>query len=91
MADVLEVMRDGSKKTHIMYQANLSYFLLCRYLNHVLDSGMAQKKAGIYFLTNKGKEFLEIFSDYDSGCKEIDERTLELENTKKLLENLYRE
>ena len=91
MANVLEAMEEGAKKTHIMYQANLSYFLLCRYLDNVLDSGMAENKSGLYSLTNKGKEFLEIYSEYDNNCKEIDERILELENTKKLLEKLYKE
>jgi len=36
IADMLSVVRGGAKKTHIMYQANLSYTLLGRYLSEVL-------------------------------------------------------
>lgn len=89
MADVLGAIGSGSKKTHIMYQANLSYFLLCRYLDHVLNSGLVQKKEELYLLTNKGKEFLEKYSEYDNNCKEIDRKITELENTKEVLEKIY--
>jgi len=30
IADILSVVRDGAKKTHVMYQANLSFTLLKR-------------------------------------------------------------
>ena len=39
IADILRVVKDnGAKKTQIMYGANLSYTVLTRYLNLVLDA-----------------------------------------------------
>ena len=38
IADILLIACRRARKTQIMYQANLSYRLLCRYLGVVLDA-----------------------------------------------------
>ena len=74
IADILSTVRKGSKKTKIMYQANLSYRLLCRYLRDVIDSGLISfDKENYYVLTDKGKEFLNRHEEYSKRCKSLEE------------------
>jgi len=57
IADMLSIARNGAKKTQIMYQANLSYRLLGRYLREVLNAGLVKFENGnSYVLTAKGKK-----------------------------------
>jgi predicted transcriptional regulator len=59
IASILSIAGRRAKKTQIMYQANLSYRLLCRYLGEVLDAGLVSfENEDCYVLTAKGKEFL---------------------------------
>ena len=59
IADILSVVSDGAKKTHVMYQANLSYTLLSRYLSEVLDAGLVSfGEEGYYRLTKSGRGWL---------------------------------
>ena len=44
IADILVIASRRARKTQIMYQANLSYRLVCRYLGEVLDAGMGMGK-----------------------------------------------
>lgn len=71
IADILFVARAGSKKTHIMYGANLSYMLTQRYLKYTIESGLIWHNSGIYTLTQKGKEFLKKYKEYSQYRKEI--------------------
>ncbi|UCG45098.1 MAG: hypothetical protein JSV58_06945 [Candidatus Bathyarchaeota archaeon] len=65
IADVTGVVNGGAKKTEIMYQANLSYKLLTRYLKAVIDMGLVQMRDGnTYDLTEKGMNFLREFKGY---------------------------
>ncbi|BCU67634.1 hypothetical protein HS7_10710 [Sulfolobales archaeon HS-7] len=57
--DILNVVRNGAKKTAIMNKANLSYELTEKYLNRLIDGGLVIKKDDTYVITNKGKELLE--------------------------------
>ena len=43
IADILVIASRRARKTQIMYQANLSYRLLCRYLGEVLEAGLVKK------------------------------------------------
>jgi predicted transcriptional regulator len=67
--DILAVARHGARKTHIMYRANLSYDQLNEYLSFLLDNGLIEKEADmeyegavIYKVTQKGRQFLERYS-----------------------------
>jgi predicted transcriptional regulator len=80
---------DGSRKTHIMYGANLSYVLLTRYLNDALKAGLVNEENSDYFITEKGKVFLETYEDYSRKKTDIEKRTVYLTNgIKKTLEQL---
>jgi predicted transcriptional regulator len=65
IADILSIASKKSRKTKIMYQANLSYKLLCRYLIEIVDAGLISLETGdCYVLTDKGKEFLHRHVEY---------------------------
>ena len=89
IADILSTVRKGSKKTRIMYQANLSYRLLCRYLRDVVDSGLISFDKGDYYvLTDKGKEFLDRHEKYSKRCKSLEGHREYVDSDKLALERM---
>jgi predicted transcriptional regulator len=86
IADVLGVVSGGARKTQIMYQANLSYQLLTRYLRDVLDMGLVRMEdESTYALTRKGADFLLEFKEYHARRVVAEERFSEVEDEKELL------
>jgi predicted transcriptional regulator len=74
VADILSIANARAKKTRIMYQANLSYRLLCRYLDEVVDAGLIKPEDDdCYGLTAKGKEFLSRHEEYTKRCQSLEE------------------
>ena len=89
VADILLIVNDRAKKTRIMYQANLSYRLLCRYLGEVVDAGLAKPEDDdCYVLTAKGEEFLGRHEKYAKRCRSLEERANEVNNEKTILEKM---
>lgn len=62
-AEILNLAKGGTRKTRLVYQANLNFTLLKKYLKKLLDRGLIETVDGIIFTTNKGIEFLEQYSD----------------------------
>jgi|SRR5438445_274031 len=65
MSEMLETAEEGSRKTSIMYKANLSYALLVHYLsilraNEFLET--ADEKT--FFPTRKGQMFVKEFREF---------------------------
>jgi len=78
-----------AKKTQIMYQANLSYKLLCRYLDEVVDAGLVSlEDEDFYLLTEKGKEFLFQHEEYSRNCKTHAEQFTHINTAKTGLEKM---
>ena len=89
IADILSVVSHGAKKTHVMYQANLSYTLLSRYLSEVLESGLVcVVDEDCYKLTERGQSFLDRFNEYSRRCGELEEQLNNVNNVKTVLESL---
>ena len=90
IADILQVVRQNAKKTQIMYQANLSYKVLQRYLRDVTAASLIdfETTEQRYVLTSKGKDFLEAYKDYAKTNKNIEKRLNDVDNKKKSLEEL---
>jgi len=92
----LEIVRDmlsaasvKTKKTRIMYQANLSYRQMEKYLNSLLESGLVEcEDDSFYLITGKGKEFLQMYEDYLERCRRIGEEIKVARKDSLLLENM---
>jgi len=61
VADILEICRSDTRKTNIMYQANLSFELLKKYLRMLQQANLirAEENGSLYSATDKGLEFLK--------------------------------
>ena len=91
VADILNIVRKGSKKTHIMFQANLSYRLLCRYLDEVLEAGLIRvddSLSNYYFLTEKGELFLARFHEYIERKRKVEKELRSITEEKLALERM---
>jgi predicted transcriptional regulator len=91
LASILSVVSDNNcaKKTQIMYQAYLSYKLLVRYLNDVMDAGLVIcEKDNCYRLTSKGEKFLAKFGDYSKSRKDVNKKVNHIKDQKLMLEEM---
>jgi predicted transcriptional regulator len=91
IADILHVVgKEGAKKTQIMYQANLSYKVLTKYLAEVVGACLVrlQRNERIYVLTSKGIEFLEKYRRYSRSNRHLEKRLNDLHSHRKVLEDL---
>jgi len=87
IADILSIAGRRAKKTQIMYQANLSYRLLCRYLNDVVKADLiCVENADCFKLTNKGEDFLTRYQEYLKRRKRVEEHLNNVEGERALLE-----
>ncbi len=89
VVDMLSVAIEKAKKTRIMYQANLSYRLVEKYLRHLLGSGLVElDDDSFYQITFKGKEFLQLYADYVERCRRVDEEISGVKKDVLLLEDM---
>lgn len=65
MAEILEITKDGSLKTQIMYKANLSFAQLNEYLSLLLEikllETIAKDERTTYRITPKGLQYLKSY------------------------------
>jgi predicted transcriptional regulator len=73
-----------------MYGANLSYTVLTRYLNAVLDACLIKFESGkrCYVLTDRGKMFLERYREYSMRSRNLQRQLKNMHAEKKVLEEL---
>jgi predicted transcriptional regulator len=90
IADMLHVTEDGAKKTQIMYRANLNYGLLSKRLSEIRTACLIsfERKRRCYVLTSKGKQFLEVYEEYQKCISNLEKHANEVDGKKKILENL---
>ncbi len=90
IADILIVAGKGAKKTRIMYQANLSYGLLKRYLAEILEADLISidKDAKLYVITQKGEVFLKKYDEYCEHCTRLQEHVRNARKDELVLENM---
>ena len=90
IADILNVASKTAKKTQIMYQANLSYKVLQRYLNEILEASLVkfEDDQQYYLLTGKGQEYLDAYKEYSRVSKNMEKRLNDFSVKRKMLEAL---
>jgi len=65
VAAILEAANSGASKTRIMFQANLSFSLLEKYLEVAINAGFVQTNSSRYYqLSELGKEFLSEYRHF---------------------------
>lgn len=83
-ANILEIAKEGSRKTKIMYLGNLSFDLLQKYLDMLVNhelleiSGDPERN---YVATEKGKRFLEDYSELEKYSEIASSKKRALEST----------
>jgi predicted transcriptional regulator len=74
IAEILEIAKDGTLKTQIMYKANLSFAQLNDYLKFMLKVGLLNKLRAngknVYMATEKGIDFLQRHAELTELLKE---------------------
>jgi predicted transcriptional regulator len=90
IADILRAAEKNAKKTQIMYQANLNYKVLQKYLTEILGSSLIyfEEEKRLYVLTDKGKEFLTTYQGYYRTNKHLKKWQSEAHIKKNILEKL---
>jgi predicted transcriptional regulator len=90
VADILHVVRREAKKTQIMYQANLSYRLLSKYLMEVRRAYLInfERRKRCYVLTSKGIEFLERYKEYSKRNRHVTKQLNDVNGERRVLEKL---
>jgi len=83
-ADILEIAKQGSRKTKIMYLGNLSFDLLEKYLNMLVNYGLIEVVADpgrTYTATEKGRRFLEDYQELQKYSAMVESRKHALEKS----------
>ena len=62
-ADILKIAIKGTKKTWIVYGANLNFRIVQRYLGTLIERGLLTLENKIYQTTRLGLEYLERIND----------------------------
>jgi predicted transcriptional regulator len=82
-ADILEIARDGCRKTKIMYLGNLSFDVLRRYLDMLATHGLIEFRnpQNSYVATDKGRRFLEEYHELQKHSEMVETKKRVLETT----------
>ncbi len=90
IADILNVAAREAKKTQIMYQANLSYNVLQKYMRELVGASLVSflDERRCYQLTEKGRKFLEAYDEYTRMQKVVDQHVNAAASKRKGLLNL---
>jgi predicted transcriptional regulator len=68
MAAILEIAKEGSIKTRIMFGASLSFTQLKEYTNFLIEQGLMERSeeaTGLHRTTEKGLKFLHRYREID--------------------------
>jgi len=65
MGDLLGIIQEPRRVTHILYKSNMSYVQLLKYLDNLKDLGLVEvrtKPYRSYMITENGKMFMHLIS-----------------------------
>ncbi|MDQ1281011.1 MAG: hypothetical protein QG670_2275 [Thermoproteota archaeon] len=64
-ADVLRISKEGAKKSHIVYKANLNFKIVNEYLTHLQETGLItfpSNNEPLFKTTPKGLEYIDQYT-----------------------------
>jgi predicted transcriptional regulator len=70
-ADILKAAKEETRKTHIVYSANLNFKIAKKYFAKLIEHGFLKSRDIYYVITPEGEQFLE---DYDKFLSPLRER-----------------
>jgi predicted transcriptional regulator len=65
MSDLLSIIQEPRRVTHILYKSNMSYVQLLKYLDNLMQMGFAEENTKPYRsfkITEDGKLFMKLIS-----------------------------
>lgn len=83
-ADILEIARQGSRKTRIMYLGNLSFDLLQKYLDMLVKFDLIEVRGAAeksYITTEKGRRFVEDYNALQKYSEMVETKRRALETS----------
>jgi predicted transcriptional regulator len=87
--EVLSIALDKVCKTRIMYRANLSYLQLENYLKTLVESSLLSfDGVSGYLTTAPGKEFLQLYEDYQKRYAHLKGEVEKNTRERQYLENM---
>jgi len=91
LAEILRIVRGGARKTRIMYQANLSFSMLKKYLDYAQETELVvcPENGSCYFATPKGHEFLEKYEKYLLRSRQVEDQLETMAKERAMLEEGY--
>jgi len=69
IVDILSAAMEGTKKTQIVYKANLNFRRARKYLPYLEEKGLIENIGSEYKTTEKGKQFLRDYQRMDEQLK----------------------
>ena len=63
-ADILNISRNGAKKTQIVYKANLSFAIMKKHVKALSDKGLIEQSGRLYFTTDRGINYIDQYRDF---------------------------
>lgn len=90
IADILYVVSGNARKTQVMYQANLSYRVLQKYLAELTGASLVgyDDERRCYVLTDKGRVFLDKYHEYSTVNHQMEKRQSDAHEKKSNLEKM---
>jgi len=58
ISEILKICMGGARKTEIVYQANLNFKILHKYLAKLRKCGFIEERKGLIYTTSRGSLFL---------------------------------
>ncbi len=67
VVQILDLCMHGKRKTNILYQANLSFTQVEKYIADMLLCDLVKQDGKKYFTTEKGKQVLDLFAELNEA------------------------
>lgn len=89
VSDVLVAALASVRKTRIMYQTNMNYAQVKKYLHNLVEHGLLKHDGeSCYLITEKGLEFLELYDNYAERCMLIKRQVNQSNRDRQRLEKM---
>ena len=65
MGDLLDIIQEPRRVTHILYKSNMSYVQLLKYLDNLKELGLAEERTKpfrSFMITENGKTFMSLIT-----------------------------